>query len=156
VKRQLYDKPWNVHLERVRGGVQSVLSYLSRYTQRVAISNHRILKVGNGQVSFAYKDHRDGQHKRMSLEVMEFSRRFLQHILPRGFTRIRYFGLLAPVCSHTFDQAIALIGRSLPWPKLAGLSSLEVLRELTGKDPLLCPQCHKGRMLRYEVIESSA
>ncbi len=156
LKRQLYDKPWNVHLEKVRGGVAGVVAYLSRYTHRVAISNHRILKMGDGQVCFAYKDHRDGQHKRMSLDIKEFSRRFLQHILPRGFTRIRYFGLMAPVCSHTLQQAVALIGRSLPWPKLAGLSTLEVLRELTGKDPFLCPICQKGRMLRFRVIESSA
>jgi len=73
LKRQLYDKPWNVHLEKVRGGVAGVVAYLSRYTHRVAISNHRILKMGDGQVCFAYKDHRDGQHKRMSLDIKEFS-----------------------------------------------------------------------------------
>jgi hypothetical protein len=156
LKRQLYDKSWNVHLEKVRGGVQSVVAYLSRYTHRVAISNQRILSVSAGQVIFAYKDHRDGQRKRMSLDAMEFSRRFLQHILPLGFTRVRYYGLLAPVCAGDLQQALALIGKARPWPRLAGLNTLEVLRELIGTDPLLCPVCQKGRMLRFSVIQSSA
>jgi len=156
LKRQLYLNPWNVHLEKVRPGVQSVVDYLSRYTHRVAISNHRILKVADGQVCFAYKDHRDGQHKRMRLSVTEFSRRFLQHILPRGFTRIRYYGLLAPACAVVLQQALALIGKARPWPRLDGLNTMELLRMLTGRDPLVCPICHKGRMLRFRVIESSA
>lgn len=156
LKKQLYNQPWNVHLEKARGGVSGVIAYLSRYTHRVAISNHRILDFSAGKVSFGYRDHRDGQRKRMVLDALEFSRRFLQHILPLGFTRIRYYGLLAPVRACDRQQALALIGRCLPWPRLQGLCAMELLRHITGRDPLLCPHCHKGQMVRIRVIESSA
>jgi len=79
-----------------------VLGYLGRYTHRVAIANSRLVSIDDGQVAFRYKDYRDGNRPRvMTLEATEFLRRFLQHVLPRGFQRIRHYGYLATRCRAT-------------------------------------------------------
>lgn len=88
--------PWVVYCEPVRGGMDNVLSYLARYVHRIAITNNRILAIDHGQVSFRYQDTRDQQWKIMTLEAEEFIRRFLQHVLPQGFHKVRYYGLWAP------------------------------------------------------------
>ena len=88
VTRQLARPPF--------GGPAQVLKYLARYTHRVAISNRRLLEVGNGKVSFGYKDYAaGGEQKTMTLSAAEFLRRFLQHVLPKSFVKIRHYGLLA-------------------------------------------------------------
>ncbi len=94
--RPLYRQDWVVYLKRPFGGPEYVLHYLGRYTHRVAISNHRLVSFTNGQVTFRWRDsaHHD-QQKLMTLAVDEFLRRFLLHILPKGFVRIRHFGFLA-------------------------------------------------------------
>jgi hypothetical protein len=85
-------KDWVVYAEAPFGGPQHVLEYLGRYTHRVAISNRRLLKLEDGQVSFQWKDYRDGQQQKvMTVSADEFIRRFLQHALPPGFQRIRYY-----------------------------------------------------------------
>jgi len=90
------------------------------------------------------------------LDQTEFVRRFLQHILPSGFYKIRYFGILATVHIHTKrEQAIALIGKTILLPVLEGLSAYEVIRELTGKDPARCPKCKTGFMTLKMVIDKS-
>jgi Putative transposase/Transposase zinc-binding domain len=94
--RPLYAKDWVVHSKPPFGGPEQVLKYLARYTHRVAISNRRLLKVQEGCVTFRYKDYADGHcHKTMTLEAVEFLRRFVQHVLPKGFLKIRHYGLLA-------------------------------------------------------------
>ena len=93
--QRLKKTDWVVHSEPPFGGPQHVLTYLSRYTHRVAISNARLLALEDGQVSFQWRDYRDGKSKVMTLSAVEFLRRFLQHILPPRFVKIRYFGLLA-------------------------------------------------------------
>jgi hypothetical protein len=95
---QLYQKEWIVYAKAPFGGPQQVIEYLSRYTHKVAISNHRIQNVDEttGTVTFAYKDYADnGKQKLMTLQAQEFIRRFQQHILPRGFTKIRSYGYLS-------------------------------------------------------------
>jgi hypothetical protein len=94
--RQLFRKKWVVYAKRPFGGPEHVLQYLARYTHRVAISNHRLIGFDNGNVTFRWKDYAHGNKKRkMTVTADEFLRRFLLHVLPRGFVRIRSFGLLA-------------------------------------------------------------
>jgi Putative transposase/Transposase zinc-binding domain len=94
--RQLWRKEWVVYAKQPFGGPQHVLQYLARYTHRVAISNHRLISFEDGLVAFRWKDYAHGNKKRkMTLRAEEFLRRFLLHVLPRAFTRIRHFGLFA-------------------------------------------------------------
>jgi Putative transposase/Transposase zinc-binding domain len=94
--RPLYAKDWVVHSKPPFGGPAQVLKYLAHYTHRVAISNSRLLKLAQGRVTFRYKDYADDhQPKTMTLDAVEFLRRFLQHVLPKGFMKIRHYGLLA-------------------------------------------------------------
>ena len=94
--RTLFRQDWVVYAKRPFGGPEHVLHYLARYTHRVAISNHRLLSVADGQVTFRWKDYAHGSKQRkMTVSAEEFLRRFLLHILPRGFVRIRFSGFLA-------------------------------------------------------------
>jgi hypothetical protein len=96
--RTLFRDEWVVYAKPPFGGPQHVLQYLARYTHRVAISNHRLLHVTDREVTFRWKDYAHGnKHRAMTLTHEEFLRRFLQHVLPTGFPRIRYFGFLATV-----------------------------------------------------------
>jgi hypothetical protein len=95
--RTLFRQNWVVYAKPPFGGSEHVLHYLARYTHRVAISNHRLLDVADGQVTFRWKDYAHGNKQRkMTLTADEFLRRFLLHVLPKGFIRIRFFGFLAP------------------------------------------------------------
>ena len=94
--RQLFRQDWVVYAKPPFGGPEHVLHYLARYTHRVAISNHRLIQLANGQVTFRWKDYAHGNKKRkMTVNADEFLRRFLLHVLPKGFVRIRFFGFLA-------------------------------------------------------------
>jgi hypothetical protein len=148
LKEQVYRKDWNVYIKKSFGGINSVLKYLGRYTHRVAISNSRLVSFEGSHVSFRYKDNNDkGKRKVMTLETGEFIRRFLQHILPGNFYKIRYVGILASANTKTKkEQCISLIGVQVYLPELEGLNALEVIGITSGKDPLACPKCHKGRM----------
>ena len=148
LKDKLYKKDWNVHLEKAFRGVNSVLKYLGRYTHRVAIANSRLVSISESNVSFRYKDNKDrGRKKVMTLQTNEFIRRFLQHVLPRNFYKIRYIGILAPVNSKTKkEQCLALIGKETYIPVLEGLNAMEVVEAIKQSDPFICPKCRKGRM----------
>jgi hypothetical protein len=112
--RTLYQQDWIVYAKPPFGGPEHVLHYLARYTHRVAISNHRLLSVSASEVCFRWKDYaHHSKHRTMTLPSEEFLRRFVQHVLPRGFPRIRYFGFLAnrrrthmlPLCRARLHQA---------------------------------------------------
>ena len=95
----LFETDWVVYAKPAFGGATAVLRYLGRYTHRVAISNHRLLAFDGDHVTFSYKDYAHGDQRRtMTLTAMEFLLRFVQHILPRGFVRIRQSGFLANTC----------------------------------------------------------
>ena len=95
--RSLHHQDWVVYAKPPFGGPQYVLHYLARYTHRVAISNHRLVAFADGKVTFRWKDYANSSKQRlMTLTAEEFLRRFLQHVLPPGFVRIRFFGFLAP------------------------------------------------------------
>jgi hypothetical protein len=132
--RTLYRQDWVVYAKPPFGSPEHVLHYLARYTHRVAISNHRLLSVSAAEVRFRWKDYAHHSKQRtMILASEEFLRRFLQHVLPRGFPRIRYFGFLAnrrrahmlPLCRDLLHQAPPTDTPSLARPTLGR-----------------CPRCH--------------
>lgn len=108
VDERVWTKAWVVHSEPVGSG-QAAFKYLAPYVFRVAISNNRILKLENGQVTFKYKESATDQIKFRTVSAEEFIRRFLQHILPKGFVKVRYYGLLAASNRHLLDQARRLL-----------------------------------------------
>jgi len=147
--KRLWNKQWITYSKQPFGGPQQVLEYLGRYTHRVAITNNRILSIEKGQVTFSYRDRADGNEvKTMSLKAQEFIRRFLLHILPKGFMKIRYFGFLA----HTNKKTSIALLRQLLNPDANIAQKLtetvqEMMLRLTGIDIFLCPQCGKGKMV---------
>jgi len=154
IKNQLYAKKWIIYAQKPLGGVNSVLQYLGRYAHRVAITNNRIMQIKQGNVSFRYKDNNNhGLQKSMTIPALEFIRRFMQHILPDNFYKIRYFGIMAPINTQTLrEQCLALLGKVNIMPVLDGLSAMEAYREVTGKDPFQCPECINGRMMIMQRI----
>ena len=152
----LHEAEWVVYAKRPFAGPEQVLDYVGRYTHRVAISNNRLLDIAEGEVTFRYKDYRhEAQQKTMTLEAEEFIRRFLLHVLPEGFQRIRYYGFLA---NRYRDQKLArcleLLGMPPPEPTASEASQDYSKRyeELTGSSLWECPVCHQGRMLVIEIL----
>ncbi len=145
---------WVVYAKKPFGGPQQVLDYLGRYTHRVAISNHRLLQLENGTLTFSWKDYRDNTTKQMSLEATEFLRRFLLHVLPDGFQKIRYFGLMANRHRReSLDLCHRLIGDDQTPAQPSPLKDWKQrFQELTGKDLSLCPHCNQGRLIRVENL----
>jgi len=153
--KQARKKKWVVYAKRPFGGPQQVLDYLGRYTHRVAISNHRLLRLEDGRVTFSWKDYRDsGASKEMPLEAGEFIRRFLLHVLPDGFQKIRYFGLMA---NRGRAANLALCRELIPDAR-PGAPALEMkdwkerYRELIGEDLRLCPACKRGRLIPMQEL----
>ena len=135
---QLRATPWVVYAKRPFGGPAHVLQYLGRYTHRIAISNARLVTLVDGVVRFQWKDYADrGRTKIMALDVDEFLRRFVLHVLPRGFVRIRHFGLLAN------RQRRTLIARAQTLLDAPPPASARDARA-TDDDPTQCPFCHQG------------
>ena len=144
----LHKKNWVVYAKKPFGSPQTVLDYLGRYTHRVALSNDRILSVQNGQVTLSYRDRRDGDRlKSMTLDAQEFIRRFLLHVLPEGFMRIRHFGFLSNRAKkHALPQCRKLLGLNPALPDIPKKSPHELMLELTGVDLSRCPSCRQGTM----------
>jgi predicted Zn-ribbon and HTH transcriptional regulator len=142
-------KSWVVYAKKPFGSPQTVLDYLGRYTHRVALSNDRILDVQNGLVTLSYRDRKDGDRKKaLPLEAHEFIRRFLLHVLPEGFMRVRHFGFLA---NRSKKQALTRC-RKLLEANPASLqspseSAKDLLLRITGIDLSRCPSCHNGTMI---------
>jgi hypothetical protein len=139
----LYCKDWYVYCKRPFKTTSSILEYLGRYTHRVAISNHRIVSLKDGQVSFKWRDYKDGgREKLMTLSANEFIRRFLLHVLPPGFTKIRHYGFLASAVKKVrLALCQKLTGAKLSAPSCKYLSVAELMLLLTGRDITRCPQC---------------
>ena len=151
-------KPWVVYSKEPFAGPATVLRYLARYTHRVAISNQRLEAMENGRVRFRYKDYRRGaESKSMSLDAREFIRRFLLHVLPPRFVRIRYYGLLANRHrARTTAHLKTILGSpSAPPPNTvpAEETSWELqLLSFTETDPTLCQRCGRGQLQPLRVI----
>lgn len=136
----LYKNEWVVYAKRPFIGPQSVIEYLGRYTHKIAISNHRIKNVEEGKVIFSYKDYKHASVKKeMTLDGMEFIRRFAMHILPKGFVRISHYGIL----SSTSKTAYAVMIKEQLSPP-AEVKNTKPKREIY--NPLQCPKCKKESM----------
>jgi len=154
----LFEKEWVVYSKRPYKKPETVLEYLSRYTYSVAISNYRIIKLENDYVYFQYKDYADDCKKKvMKLNAFEFIRRFMLHILPERFTKIRYYGLLAnryrkkniAICREILGAEVTqndLITIYEDWKKLYGF--------VKGEDIFKCPYCGTGRLVFYKNLSS--
>jgi predicted Zn-ribbon and HTH transcriptional regulator len=156
--RSMYSKEWVVYCKPPFANSVKVIDYLGRYTHRVAISNNRILGMDNGTVTFKWRDYRDGNKKKvMSLSAEEFIRRFLMHVLPRGFVKIRHFGLLSsrtkalllPLCKRLTNSSFL----QKPTEKLL---PLDLLLKLTGIDFSICPRCGLGHLSRAAPVSVTA
>ena len=144
----LHSKAWVVYSKPPFAGPEAVLKYLSRYTHRIAISNSRLQSIDNAQISFTWKDYKnDCVEKTMTLSSDEFLRRFLLHALPKGFVRIRHYGILAGRNRRAKLNRCRALFDLPPQQSKTRLSNLELLRELSEDDPSLCPKCGKGQML---------
>jgi hypothetical protein len=141
---------WVVYAKPPFGGPRQVLEYLGRYTHRVAISNQRLLALEDGRVSFAYKDYRHPEKRKvMTLESGEFIRRFLLHTLPSGFQRIRYYGLFAN-CHRV--ASLQRCRELLTTPVTELLPRPGEARDCSGSGPRLCPRCRTGPMVVIAVL----
>lgn len=143
--QSVWSKNWVVYSKPSVCGVEKVLSYLARYVHRVAITNGRILSIADGKVTFRYKDSREKTWKTMTLQACEFIRRFLQHVLPKGFHKVRYYGILAPSNRRLLEKARQL------------LSDSTISRTASDEDEpdhasspqihtMVCPSCKVGRL----------
>ena len=157
--KALYKQEWVVYCKPPFGSAEMVMDYLGRYTHRVAISNERLVKLENDRVTFRYRDRNDNDTvKLMTLHASEFIRRFLLHVLPDGFVKIRHYGILS---NRNRKSKLARCMRLLrvrypdhnrekprePWEDL--------LERITGVDPRICPYCGKGKMVLKDFINPS-
>ena len=144
-----YDTEWVPHCKKTFNGAQSVINYLGKYTHRIAISNHRIICMDDDTVTFSVKDYRnEGQWKKLTISGVEFVRRFLMHVPPRRFVRIRHYGLL---CSRTKNQKLTLCRNLLGCKKyisrLRDMEMSQILEHLYGIKVCVCKACggHLGK-----------
>ena len=140
---QCYAKDWYTYTQRTFSGPLAVIKYLSNYTHRIAISNSRIQSVNEQSVTFTVKDYQDGSKtKSITLSGVEFVRRFLLHTLPKGFVKIRYYGILANRNRKTKLALCRKLSKSRFYrSRLKGLKTAEIIFLLTGKDVTVCPKC---------------
>jgi hypothetical protein len=152
--KSLAKAQWIAYAKPPFAGPEQMLEYLGRYTHRVAISNNRIRSIDNGKVTFTYRDRkRNNETREMTLGADEFIRRFLLHILPRGFMKIRYFGFL----SHkNKKQAVELIRNLIDpdalLPEKTKETIAEMMLRLTATDITCCPECKKGKMKKIKEL----
>jgi predicted RNA-binding Zn-ribbon protein involved in translation (DUF1610 family) len=153
---------WVVFAKPPFGGPEQVLKYLARYTHRVAISNHRLLKMEDGKVDFQWKDYAHGSvQKTMALDAVEFLRRFLQHVVPSGFVRIRHFGFLAHRCREEKLQRCRQLLAEAKTPASADMAAPPIPVACQTKSAIepaadrhRCPHCGRGHMIIVERFEA--
>lgn len=154
--RQVGCQEWVVYAKRPFGGPVQVLSYLGRYTHRVALSNDRLIRLEDGQVTFRWKDYRRGNRQRtMTLAAPEFIRRFLLHVLPKGFRRIRQYGFLSNRSRGAkLARCRQLLGaKPQPAAPVAAMADyLSQYEAVTGLSLVNCPACQRGRMRRIAEL----
>lgn len=150
---KLMSKEWVTYAKEPFGGPEKLLDYLGRYTHKMAISNHRILACDKNSVTFKWRDYSDNNKvKVMKLQPDEFIRRFLSHVVPKGFMRIRFFGFLANACKA---KNIKIIREQLAYepPVQEKKSTQEIMLALTGTDISICPHCHKGQLHKQQSLQ---
>jgi hypothetical protein len=145
----IYKTSWNVFAKPALANAERVIEYLGRYTHRVAISNARILEIAGDKIYFAWKDYRqNGRTKVMKIKAVEFINRFMMHVLPCGFYKIRYYGIFAnTLCNDLLDTYLSLNNKEMDLPSLEGKSWQEIVHETFGYDPFHCKKCKTGIMI---------
>ncbi len=152
VARKVWKKNWVVHCQHAGHG-QKVLDYLGRYIFRVAISNSRLERIENGCVTFRYRDNRNQQMRRVTLPGVEFLRRFLQHVLPRGCAKVRYYGIWSGSCRDKLNQARTLLTTSPPSASVDLIPDTPQPEQSAHTSPLArCPHCQIGQLIVIEVL----
>jgi hypothetical protein len=153
--QQLYSQNWIVYAKRPFGGATQVFRYLGRYSHRVAIANSRLVSMDDDRVSFRWKDYADNHRtKVMTVSAEEFLRRLLLHVLPKGFVRIRHFGLLASVNVTTkLQRCRQLLGQETSSGPQPAKSWIDRVLQWTGQDPRRCPHC-QGFLERRPLLKS--
>ena len=151
--KDLYNKEWIPFIKETFNNFGNAVEYLGRYTHRIAISNSRIVSVSDETVSFSMKDYRDASTKSVTIPGVEFIRRFLMHILPKGFQKIRYYGFL----NNRFkSRNLALIsritGKLRSNPRLVGLSMPDIILALWNVDIRICPICNSDSLKQLGAI----
>src|SRR5436309_452757 len=150
---ELRQSAWVVYCKPPFAGPDHVLAYLGRYTHRVALSNDRLLGLADGRVRFRWRDYADGDRvKVLDLDVDEFLRRFLLHIVPDGFVRIRHFGLLANRRRAAALAQCRVLLMQPPVPPASPESVRELMLRVTGTDIARCPVCQQGVLHQVEVL----
>ena len=154
LKTALRAHDWVVYTKAPFAGAEHVLAYLGRYTHKTAIANHRLVDFDGEHVRFRWRDYADGNKvKVMRLDADEFIRRFLLHVLPRGFTRLRHYGLLANRCrSRKLALCRDLLRQPAPEPREPETTADMMLR-LTGIDITVCRQCGEGTLRQTLILE---
>lgn len=155
----VWQQPWVVHCQPAGGGPQ-VLDYLGRSVCRIAISNSRLERIEAGQVTFRYRDNRSQQLRRVTLSGVEFLHRFLQHVLPPGCTKVRYYGLWSPTCRGHLEHARMLLSTpptsaSSAEPPAASVEPAAIppcASPASPPHPARCPHCQVGTLLLVEVL----
>jgi hypothetical protein len=142
---EVWQTDWNVNCQAV-GNSEQTVKYLAPYIFKVAISNSRIIKVEDHKVTFRYKKHKSSRWRLMTLDVIEFIRRFLQHVLPEGFMKVRYYGFMNPTCSISLDKIATLIELSYGF-------NIEKTTPIITHQPIpQCPACGGKLMFRYAIL----
>ena len=153
---RLRKNPWVLYAKKPFGSPAHVLDYLGRYTHRVALSNNRIRAIHNGEVTFAYRDRKNqDRRKLMTLDAEEFIRRFLLHVIPKGFIRVRHYGFLANHSKDCLSNCRQLIGLTPAPPPPLQRSVEELMLALTGIDIHRCPLCQKGTLAWVSQLAAS-
>jgi len=152
----IYKTSWNVYAKPALNNADKVIEYLGRYTHRVAISNARIVDIVNDKILFKWKDYRHGgKTKIMKVDAIEFINRFMMHVLPNGFYKIRYYGIFAnKLCNNLLDTYLALGDKAMNLSALEGKNWQEIVQDTFGYDPFHCKRCKSGRMIWQINLES--
>ena len=150
VPRQLWKKKWVVHCKAAGSGRQ-VLNYLARYVFRVAISNSRLERFEQGQVTFRYRDNQSQQLHHLTLPAAKFIHRFMLHVLPRGCAKVRYYGICSPSCREQLAQARTLLSAETT-TDAATVPDSPPGEQATPAAPARCPHCHLGQLFEIAVL----
>jgi hypothetical protein len=145
VPSEVWNKPWVVHCQHAGSG-ENVLQYLGRYVFRIALTNNRLERLEQGRVTFHYRDTRTQSIQHCTIPAVEFLDRFLQHVLPRGCTKVRYYGIFSPHCPTPLDAVRLLLAR--PSTPVADSPTLPPL-----PSPRRCPFCHTGNLILVEILQ---
>ena len=150
---KLYATKWVVNIRESFTSPQNLIKYIARYIHRIAISNERILKIKNGSVTFSYKDYADNNKiKTMTVTAVEFIRRFMLHILPEGFMRIRQYGFLSNAAKKKKLARIRELIQEVSDTKTETHNDKENIEGTAPHHPFECPQCKKGTLVKYKEV----